>query len=201
MRTAIKLAAAAAGALVAVWAAVPFVRPLAALLPAAGQMLSTTRTILGETQQLQAGIRQVQGNLRELRRQETLLTEQEDLTRSVLAQLKRQEELSLITRDRLSAILNAERGAVDLVKQANQAAGRTTATVAANGAQLEALAEQTGRIEAGSRRIDGQLDRLNAELEASAENFAEVARIKAAAAEAARRTSTWWQKVWEWFKW
>lgn len=197
MQTAyIKLAAGIVAAGLAAWLGLPRLAPLAQLLPNTKSMVSTTRQILAETKELKNGVVRVQTNLSKLDQQDRLLSEQEQLTGQVLAQLKRQEELAGGATVLLTSLLERERTTAELTANANQAAGEAMDTVTANAGQLGRLATAAGRIRANSAEIDGKVDRLLVAMEGSAENFVVVARLKAAPGKVIERTERWWERWW-----
>lgn len=188
-------------ALLAVWGAVVWLRPLGDLLPGIRQMAATTTAILDETRELQAGAGKVQLGLRGLQRQEKLLEEQEQLTRSLLGELGRQQQLGTDAAARLQEILETERSTVELTRQADRASAATLQTVKASAAEIERLVAAAGSIEPTSHALDRQMDRLLTELEGSAANFAVVGQLKEAAGMAADRSTSWWDHMWEWWPW
>jgi len=181
------------------WAGAAWLQPLGTILPTTRQMVDTTQEILGETRALQIGVGRVQANLGQLQRQEQLLTEQEELTRSVLAQLSRQEQLSGTARGLLAEILRTEQATSDLIRQADGAGAQGLRTVTANARELSQLSAETARIQAGSRSVDEKIDRLLVQMQGTADNFAVIGRVKDATQSAAARTTSWWNRVLDWF--
>ncbi len=190
-----------ATALVAVWGAAVWLRPLGDLLPMTKHMVLTTKQILAETKELQTGVGQVQSNVRELERQEKLLEEQEQLTRTVLAELRHQGQLSEEATARLQQILQTEGTTVELISRADQAGKVTLQGLSANARELDRLTAATARIHTSSSGMDRQLGGLLSELESSAANFAKVERLKQAVGEAAERSTSWWDRLKEWMPW
>lgn len=189
-------------AIIALWGAASiWLRPLGNLIPMTSDMVAATRAILVETRELQSSVAKVKTNLQALERQEQLLTEQEELTRSIVAELRRQERLEGQATDSLQQILAAERTTVELTQQADRAGRVTLEGLNANAAQLRRLSAATGAIAESSWALDGQLDRLVVQLETSTENFALVDRVRQAVGKAADRNSNWWERLREWLPW
>lgn len=176
-------------------------RPLGALLPATRSMVETTRELVAETRLLQGSVGEVREGMQQIVRQDELLAEQELLTRDLLGQLERQQQLNGESRDLLAELLKAERQTAALTQAADAAGAGTIASVRANAAALDQLVAATIRIEQGSHVMDDQLDTLLSEMAGSAENFGAVAKVKSAATQAAERTATWWERLREWFSW
>lgn len=201
MHRAVRYAATAGGAVALLWGGAVWLQPLTTIVPTMGRLVSTTQEILGETRALQVAVGRVQTNLKELDRQERLLAEQEELTRAVLSQLTRQEELGGSARGLLTEILHTEQTTADLIHQADRAGAQSLATVSATARELGQLAVETARIQSGSQTLDTKVDRLLVEMQGSADNFAIIGRVKSGTTGAVERTKSWWNKVLEWFHW
>lgn len=192
------------GALVALgvgWGVLPWLSPLGALPGNTQAMLATTREILRETEALQEELEQVRTNLGELGRQDQLLAEQEALMDEILEELAEQEDLAAGARGRMIALLEAERKTAGLTRQASQAGAATMKTLSANAAELGGLAAATQRIHSGSSAIDGKLNGMLGAMESAADNFVVIGDLKRAVARAQERNRSFWEGVWEWFKW
>lgn len=192
----IKLGAGIVAAVVVAWLGLPRLAPLAKLIPNTKSMVTTTREILTETRELKNGVSRVQTNLAKLEQQDRLLAEQEQLTAQVLTELKQQEELAGDATVLLTSLLERERTTAELTARANHAAGEAMDTVTANAGQLSRLAGAAGRIKTNSAEIDTKVDRLLVAMQGSAENFAVVARLKAAPGKVIERTERWWERWW-----
>lgn len=201
MQLAVKLGAGALALVLAGWAGATWLRPLSSLVPNTKAMLATTRAILEETRGLQSEVERVHVSLGQVQQQERLLAEQQALMTGLLGEMKQQEQLAVDATRLMRSILEAERTTAALTAEADRAGAATMATVNASVAELDQLAAAARRIKGGSRTVDGQMDRLLAELQNSSENFVVVARTKQAVGQVADQSTNWWTKVKEFFTW
>jgi hypothetical protein len=171
---------------------IPWLSPLAELLPNTKSMVVVTGEILTETEKLQSGVGQVQSNLAKVKRQDELLAEQGQLMQGAIAELRQQQALAGRSKGLLADTLAKERTTAALTASAAQAAAASMGTVSANAAELDRLGANTTRIKQSSAVIDGEMDQLLDQMSQSADNFAVVGRIKEAIARAMQRTRDWW---------
>lgn len=197
----LKMGAGAALLVLLLWAGADWLKPLGSLIPKTKAMLTTTQEILHETRGLQAEVERVHSSLAQVQQQERLLAEQQALMGGLLEEMKQQEQLTTEATHLMRSILEAERTTAALTAKADHAGAATMATVNASVAELDQLAAAARRIKGGSRTVDGQMDRLLAELQHSSVNFAVVARTRQAVGQVADQSTNWWDKVKEFFTW
>jgi hypothetical protein len=171
---------------------IPWLSPLAELLPNTKSMVTVTGEILTETEKLQAGVGQVQTNLSMVTRQDELLAQQHDLMLSAIAELRQQETLASRSKGLLADTLARERTTADLTASAAKAAAASMATVNKNADELGKLGASTTSIKQSSAAIDRGMDQLVGQMSQSADNFAVIARLKEAIIKAMQRSSNWW---------
>lgn len=198
MNRSLQLALFAAGGVVGLGLLLRALAPLAGLIPSTAEMLQTTRAIRQETIGLEQSVAQVEVQLAGLAEQEVLLKQQGELIGQSLTLLRQQEVNAKQATVHLRKLASLEERTVQLTTQADVIATKTADVLRANKGALDQLANQTGRIEAGSVRMERQVDLLLGEMAKTEQNFAPIKRWKNDLQEAKDSFTGWLQGVAEW---